>query len=78
MVKLRELSPPIVLPPEYDANAHCEFHSGAPGHTIENCKALKFKVQDLIDVKAIMLMPNGPNINNNHMAPHTGPLVSVI
>ncbi|KAI5423915.1 hypothetical protein KIW84_030220 [Lathyrus oleraceus] len=29
------------LPLGYDANARCSFHSGAPGHNIENCKAFK-------------------------------------
>lgn len=49
----------------YDDNARCEFHSGDPGHTIENCKALKHKVHDLIDSKAISFAPNSPNANNN-------------
>ncbi|XP_050883483.1 uncharacterized protein LOC127086729 [Lathyrus oleraceus] len=53
--------PPAVLPPDYDANVHCEIHSGAPGQSIENYKALKYKVQDLIDSKAITFTPNGPN-----------------
>ncbi|XP_058725708.1 uncharacterized protein LOC131597002, partial [Vicia villosa] len=38
LVQLREMGPPpSPLPPGYDANARCEFHSGAPGHTIEKC-----------------------------------------
>ncbi|XP_050889760.1 uncharacterized protein LOC127095058 [Lathyrus oleraceus] len=78
LVQLRELKPPTVLPPGYDANAHCEFHMGAPGHTIENCRALKHKVQDLIDSKAITFTPNGPNTNNNLMPTHAGPSVSVV
>lgn len=71
LVKLRELGPPlVVLPPRYDVNARCEFHSGAPEHSIENCKALKYKVQDLIDSKAIMSAANGLNVNCNPMPPH--------
>lgn len=73
LVQLRELKPPTVIPLGYDANAHCEFHLGAPDHTIENCKALKHKVQDLIDAKAITFAPNGHNTNNNPMPPHAGP-----
>lgn len=78
LVQLRGLGPPTVLPPGYDVDAYCEFHSGAPGHTIDNCKVLKFKVQDLIDVKAITFMSNGPNINNNPTSPHADPSVSCI
>ncbi|XP_050914650.1 uncharacterized protein LOC127129531 [Lathyrus oleraceus] len=50
---------------------------GAPSHTIENCRAFKHKVQDLIDAKAISFAPNGPNTNNNPMPPHAGPSVSM-
>ncbi|XP_050876603.1 uncharacterized protein LOC127080316 [Lathyrus oleraceus] len=78
LVQLRELKPPTVLPPGYDANAHCEFHMGAPDHTIENCRALKHKVRDLIDSRVITFTPNGPNTNNNPMPPHAGPSVSVV
>ncbi|KAH1213810.1 hypothetical protein GmHk_14G041695 [Glycine max] len=33
----------------YDSNATCAYHGGAPGHSIEHCRALKHKVQGLID-----------------------------
>lgn len=76
---MRELEPPPTpLPPCYDVNARCEFHSSAPGHNIENFKALKHKVQDLIDSKAISFAPNGPNANNNPMPPHASPSVSMV
>ncbi|XP_050875021.1 uncharacterized protein LOC127078622 [Lathyrus oleraceus] len=79
LVQLRELGPPpAVLPPGYDANARCEFHSGAPGHSIENCKALKYKVQDLIDSKAITFAPKRPNVNNNPMPPHNNASVNMM
>lgn len=78
-MQLRELgSPPAVLPPGYDANARCEFHYGAPGHSIENCKALKYKVQDLIDSKAITFAPKRPNVNNNPMPPHNNASVNMM
>lgn len=71
LIQLRELGPAsTALSSGYDVNARCEFHSGAPSHSIENCKALKYKVQDLIDSKAITFAPNGPNVNNNPMPPH--------
>lgn len=79
LVQLRELGPPpVVLPPGYDANSHYEFHSGAPEHSIENCKALKYKFQDLIDSNAILFAPNDPNVNNNLMPPHNKENVSMI
>lgn len=59
-------------------NSRCEFHSGAPGHSIENCKALKYKVHDLIDSKAIIFVPNGPNVNNIPMPPHNKPNVNMV
>ena len=35
-------------PKGYDINATCEYHRGVEGHSMENCKALKDKVQSLI------------------------------
>ena len=65
------MNPPAKLPADYDAHARCEFHSGEPGHGTENCKALKHKVQDLIDSKAIDFAPRGgPNVTKNPMPPH--------
>ncbi|XP_050877338.1 uncharacterized protein LOC127081095 [Lathyrus oleraceus] len=79
LVQLRELGPPpAILPPDYDANARCEFHSGAPGNSIENCKALKYKFQDLIDSKAITFSPKGPNVNNNPVPPHNNASVNMM
>ena len=34
---------------EYDSNATCACHGEAPGRSIEHCRALKRKVQGLID-----------------------------
>ena len=71
LVELRTLNPPTVIPPNYDANARCEFHSGVPDHGIENCKVLQNKVQYLIESKAIEFTPkNGPNVIQNPMPTH--------
>ncbi|KAI5384954.1 hypothetical protein KIW84_071807 [Lathyrus oleraceus] len=32
----------------YKPELHCVYHSGAPGHGVENCYPLKTKVQDLV------------------------------
>ncbi|XP_058765542.1 uncharacterized protein LOC131639041 [Vicia villosa] len=73
LVQLRTMGPPSAkLPPNYDVNAHCDFHSGAPGHDIEHCIGFMHKVQDLIDSKAIEFTPTqGPNVVQNPM-PHHG------
>lgn len=79
LLKLRELGPsPTFLPLDYDANSRCKFHSSAPNHSIENCKALKYKVQDLIDSKGTTFAPNDPNVNNNPMSPHNNPDVNTV
>lgn len=71
LVKLRESRhPPTPLPSGYDINAHCEFHTGAPSHNIDNYNAFRYKVQDLLDSKAISFTSAGHNVNNNSMPPH--------
>ncbi|XP_058741044.1 uncharacterized protein LOC131613387 [Vicia villosa] len=71
LVQLRTLATPAKLPANWDANTRCEFHSGAPGHSIENCKVLKHQVQNLLDSKAIEFTPTpGPNVVQNPMPPH--------
>ena len=36
------------FPKWYKADARCDYHAGNPGHSLENCTALKYKVQELI------------------------------
>lgn len=79
LVKLRGARPPpMPLPPGYDVNARCEFHYSAPGHSINNCKAFRYKVEYLLESKTIFFTPVGPNVNNIPMPPHACPPVSVI
>ena len=40
-------------PREYDVNAICEYHGRVGGYSVENCKALKDKVQSLIYANSI-------------------------
>lgn len=71
LIKLREVRPPLMpLPPCYDINAWCELHTGAPGHSIDNRKTFRLKVQYLFDSKSILSGPTGPNVNNNMMPLH--------
>lgn len=40
--ELRAMYPPFLS--GYDANARCDYHMGASGHTLDNYKSLKHKV----------------------------------
>lgn len=75
LVQLREAkAPPIPLPPGYDMNASCEYHSGTPGNSIENCNIFKHKVKDLIDSKVISFTPtvmNDPAHGSTSMMPQS-------
>ena len=44
--QLPPLTPPF--PRWYNAHVRCDYHAGNPGHSTENCIALKRKVRDLI------------------------------
>ncbi|KAK4727617.1 hypothetical protein R3W88_032534 [Solanum pinnatisectum] len=61
----------------YDPNKVCAYHSGMKGHTTEVCRALKDKVQMLIDTKAIQLKDPTPNIANNPLPNHQVNMVEV-
>ncbi|XP_050878831.1 uncharacterized protein LOC127082643 [Lathyrus oleraceus] len=79
LLTLRELKPIVFpYPPGYDANAHCEFHMGAPGHTLENCFAFQNRVQDLIEAKVVSFTPRCPDVNTNPMPTHKDAFVSAI
>ena len=45
------LKPPF--PKSYNPNVHCDYHSGNPGHSTEDCHSLKQQVQTLIEVGKI-------------------------
>ncbi|KAK2422897.1 hypothetical protein QL285_033390 [Trifolium repens] len=58
----RALKPMIALFPNwYDPKAKCEFHLGAEGHTIDNCRAFNHKVQERIDQKLLTFKEGEPN-----------------
>ncbi|KAK2443920.1 hypothetical protein QL285_014983 [Trifolium repens] len=60
MVIPRALKPITTsFPVWYDLKANCEYHSGAEGHTIENCRAFKHEVQRLIDQKLLTFKEDG-------------------
>ncbi|KAK2436281.1 hypothetical protein QL285_021283 [Trifolium repens] len=62
MITPRALKPMIApFPNWYDPKAKCEFHLGAEGHTIDKCKAFKYKVQELVDLKLLTFKEGEPN-----------------
>ena len=68
-----------LLPKWYDPNSRCGYHSGAQGHSTENCLSLKYKVQSLIKVGWLDFnKSNGPNVTTNPLPNHTRPNVNTI
>ncbi|XP_027337107.1 uncharacterized protein LOC113850763 [Abrus precatorius] len=72
---MKTLEPPY--PRGYAPNARCEYDAGVVGHSTENCKALKFKVQDLINAGWISFEEKNPN-KSNSLPGHQGPSVNLI
>nr|XP_027093584.1 uncharacterized protein LOC113713985 [Coffea arabica] len=61
------------FPSDYDPQTVCTYHSGAPGHSTNDCRALKHKIQDMIEVGEIVLRKKGeqgPSINTNPFPEH--------
>ncbi|XP_071939953.1 uncharacterized protein [Coffea arabica] len=64
---------PYGMPAWYNPQAVCAYHSGAPGYSTLDCKALKHKVQDMIEAGEIVIWKReaqGPNINRNPLPEH--------
>ena len=55
--EMKPVQPPF--PKGYNPDATCEFHSGAIGHSAENCYLLKYLVKDLIDTKRLTFEEGG-------------------
>ncbi|XP_019435844.1 PREDICTED: uncharacterized protein LOC109342285 [Lupinus angustifolius] len=64
--------------PWYNENVTCAYHSRAPGHLVEDCRAFKFKVQDLINAKRIDFRETRPNITGNPLPNHENQKVNII
>ncbi|KAI5436705.1 hypothetical protein KIW84_022997 [Lathyrus oleraceus] len=54
----------------YKPELHCVYHSGAPGHDVENCYPLKTKVQDLVRSGILFFEDVGPNVKKNPLPEH--------
>ncbi|KAH1232746.1 hypothetical protein GmHk_09G025330 [Glycine max] len=66
------------FPKWYDPNATCKYHGNTPGHSIEKCLALKYKVQHLIDAGWLPFQEDRPNVKTNPLANHGGGAVNAI
>ena len=62
----------------YYASAKCEYHSGEVGHSTENCHALKFKVQSLIDSRWLTFQEQKPSVDKNPLTGHANTMVNVV
>ena len=73
-----------ILPPYsrwYDPNASCDYHYGVKGHSIENCIALKRRVQALMKAGYIDFNFNkrmGPNNTGNPLPNHPEPKINAL
>ncbi|KAI5436221.1 hypothetical protein KIW84_022622 [Lathyrus oleraceus] len=54
----------------YKPDQHCVYHSGAPGHNVDNCFPLKTKVQDLMRCGILSFEDSGPNVKKNPLPEH--------
>ncbi|KAH1238442.1 hypothetical protein GmHk_08G023103 [Glycine max] len=72
----RVLEPPF--PKWYDPNATCKYHGGVPGHSVEKCLALKYKVQHLMDTGWLTFQEDRPNVRTNPLANHGGGAVNAV
>ncbi|KAI5418068.1 hypothetical protein KIW84_042637 [Lathyrus oleraceus] len=72
--KLITLRDPPAIPTNpqwwYKPELHCVYHSGAPGHDVENCYPLKTKVQDLVRCGILCFEDVSPNVKKNPLPEH--------
>jgi len=73
---MKPLEPPN--PRGYDLNAKFDYHALAVGHSTENCWALKFRVQDMIDTKWLSFADDDPNVESKPLLGHGRPSVNAI
>ncbi|GKV36242.1 hypothetical protein SLEP1_g44391 [Rubroshorea leprosula] len=80
LVPMVPLNPPF--PTWYNSQARCEYHSGGVGHDLENCLALKHRLQDLIEAKELQITSKpelvGLNITKNPLPTHDGSTINMI
>jgi len=73
---MNPLKPPF--PRGYDLNARCDYHASVVSHSTENYKALKYKLQNLINAKWLSFEDDSPNVRSNPLPSHGRPSVNAI
>ncbi|XP_031405688.1 uncharacterized protein LOC116214420 [Punica granatum] len=78
----RTVPGPSFVPANQDQSLRYEYHSGAPGHTTDNCWKLREEVQKLINSKKISFNAiRPPNVQANPLPDHgssSGPTINMI
>ncbi|PKI62531.1 hypothetical protein CRG98_017077 [Punica granatum] len=73
---------PLPVPLSHDQTLRCEYHSGAPDHTIDNCWKLREEVQKMIDANKISFNAiRSSNVQVNPLPDHgasSGPTINMI
>ena len=63
----------------YKENTSCDYHSGNRGHSLEDCTALKWRVNDFINRRELIFEDEDvPNVNENPLPNHWWPKVNVV
>lgn len=68
---------PLFLP-KHDYNASCTYHAGFIGNYTEDCWALKYKIQDLINQDILTFSEEKPNVKMNPLPNHGGAAVNAV
>ncbi|PKI40554.1 hypothetical protein CRG98_039069, partial [Punica granatum] len=65
-----------------DRSKQCEYHQGAPGHTLNNCWKLRERIQEMIDAKELTFNAvRSPNVQANPLPDHgptQGPSINMV
>ncbi|PKI58744.1 hypothetical protein CRG98_020864 [Punica granatum] len=81
--QIQPISPgPNFDPSIQDQSKRCEYHQGAPGHTLDNCWRLKDEIQKRIDSNQLTFNAvRPPNVQANPLPDHwpsSGPSINMI
>ncbi|PKI49419.1 hypothetical protein CRG98_030189, partial [Punica granatum] len=81
--QIQPVSPgPNFDPSVQNQSKHCEYHQGAPGHTLDNCWRLRDEIQRRIDSNRLTFnVVRPPNVQANPLLDHrpsSGPSINMI
>ncbi|XP_031387171.1 altered inheritance of mitochondria protein 3-like [Punica granatum] len=81
--KIGTIAPgPSFDPTIQDQSKQCEYHQGAPGHTLDTCWRLRESIQEMIDAKELVFNAvRLPNVQANPLPDHgsaPGPSINMI